>query len=52
MLSFAPEGCAVRGHAVSGEAALLFNGGEDRLELAGDLYALQVDGAALQTRVG
>lgn len=52
VLAFSPEGCAVRGHVVSGEAALLYNGGEERLDLAGDLYALQVDGTALRTRVG
>lgn len=52
VLTFDGAGCTVRGHTVSGSAEFLFTSGDDRFEVFADLRALQVDGFALQTKVG
>lgn len=52
VLSFAEEGCSVRGHTVSGQTAFKYSGGEERMDLKADLRGLRVDGYGLQVEVG
>lgn len=52
VLTFAGEGCTVRGHTVTGQTAFKYSGGEDRMDMKADLRELQVDGASLQVEVG
>lgn len=52
VVTFAPAGCTVRGHTVSGETAFVYSGGEDRLDVTAQLASLVVDGASLQASVG
>jgi hypothetical protein len=52
VLSFPDNSCSFRGHTVSGQAAFVYNGGEDRMDLTANLYEVKVDGEPLQARVG
>jgi hypothetical protein len=52
VLTFPEEGCAARGHTVSGYAPFKYSGGEDRMELKVDLRELRVDGEVLPVEVG
>ena len=52
ILSFPDNNCSVRGHTVSGQAAFVYNGGKDRMDLIADLRNVRVDGDALEAKVG
>jgi hypothetical protein len=52
VLSFPEGGCEVRKHAVSGQTAFKYSGGEDRMDVKADLRQLRVDGDSLQAEVG
>jgi hypothetical protein len=52
VLTFPENNCMVRGHTVSGQAAFLYNGGEERMDLVANLGGLKVDGDPLQAKVG
>lgn len=50
--AFENEGCEVRGHTVRGPALFLYNGGEDRMDVAANLTQLEVDGDPLEAEAG
>jgi|GEM_PF-1239645 len=52
VLSFPEGSCEVRKHAVSGQTAFKYSGGEDRMDVKADLRQLKVDGYTLQAEVG
>lgn len=52
VLTFAEGGCAVHGLSFTGQAALVYRGGEDLMEVGADLRGLTVDGQPLQAEVG
>jgi hypothetical protein len=52
VLRFDEGGCEVHGLRFTGQAAFLYRGGEDLMEVAADLRGLTVDGHSVQAEVG
>ncbi len=46
-----PQGCTARGHTLNGTLRVVYNGGEDRMDVSADAQELLVDGAPLRTQL-